>query len=260
MNEDLSRAVVFERSVLERTATRAEAFAWGTAYFNYRFPLSYYNNSLWADRAGPGRRGGGGRAPGGGGGGGGDPTARRPEGWAAAGDAGQALRGPSRRPDRELLRPLRRWPDGSNRGRVHVRGLPGTRPGELGRSEGARDRPSRGPRSRLPRGGSGQLAEGALPQARRRLARAVAGLGGDGAPRRAGREPEPRIARTRVDARDVVDEHAEVSELRAPQAVPGGRQGRLQPRHGAAQARRRGGSERVDGTGGRGGLGAGRGG
>ncbi|HLB62453.1 MAG TPA: GNAT family N-acetyltransferase [Actinomycetota bacterium] len=52
MNEDLSRAVVFERSVLERTATRAEAFAWGTAYFNDRFPLSYYNNSLWVDRAG----------------------------------------------------------------------------------------------------------------------------------------------------------------------------------------------------------------
>ena len=52
MKEELARAVAFERSVLERTATRTEDFRWGRAYLNDRFPHSYYDNSLWVHREG----------------------------------------------------------------------------------------------------------------------------------------------------------------------------------------------------------------
>jgi ribosomal protein S18 acetylase RimI-like enzyme len=52
LKEELARAVAFERAVLEATATRTEDFRWGRAYFNDRFPHSYYDNSLWVDREG----------------------------------------------------------------------------------------------------------------------------------------------------------------------------------------------------------------
>lgn len=44
-----ARIVAFERELLRRTTTRAEPFAYGTAYLDERFPLRYDSNLLWAE-------------------------------------------------------------------------------------------------------------------------------------------------------------------------------------------------------------------
>ncbi len=47
---DLSRAIAFQRWVLEATSTRTEPFRWGTVFFNDDFPRRYFSNLLWMDR------------------------------------------------------------------------------------------------------------------------------------------------------------------------------------------------------------------
>jgi len=44
VNDDLARALAFERWVLERTSTRVEPWAFGTAFFNDDFPKRYDAN------------------------------------------------------------------------------------------------------------------------------------------------------------------------------------------------------------------------
>lgn len=47
---DLDRAIALQRWVLERSSTRSDELAWGTAFFNDEFPSKYDANMVLADR------------------------------------------------------------------------------------------------------------------------------------------------------------------------------------------------------------------
>ena len=54
MTEEFERAIAFTRRVQERTSTRVEPWAWGSALFNDTIPQRYYSNLVRVERPIPG--------------------------------------------------------------------------------------------------------------------------------------------------------------------------------------------------------------